>query len=155
MVTYHSPGSTIIENNKAYYYVETTEPGWGIGNIPQEYQDVAAYIVHLVPMPALTQTWSCYGTTADSTSYNTNVTITVKNEGTVVAREVYVYAGFDAGGGMLWNIQNSDNFTLDMNSETTVTLHLTLSRYEYTRLVVGVVYGGHAVDKSYSGWFTS
>jgi predicted transglutaminase-like cysteine proteinase len=148
-------GTYYIENNKKYYYVETTELGWSIGNIPGEYKDVSAYIVHLVPTPALTHTWNCYGTTASTYSYDTNVAVTVKNEGTAVARDVSIYAGFDAGGGTLWNIQNSDNFTLDMSSETTVTLHLTLSRYEHTRLVVGVVYGGYTVDRSYSEWFTS
>jgi len=140
-------GTYYLENNKKYYYVETTEPGWWIGDIPQEYRGVGAYIVHLVPMPALTHTWTAYGTTQSSTSYTTNVTVTVKNEGTAVAANAHVYAGFDAGGGALWSIQTSDNFTLDMGSETTVTLHLTLSRYKNTRLVVGVVYGGYTVDE--------
>jgi len=143
------------ENNKEYYYVETTEPGWSIGEIPEEYSDVPAYLVHLVPVPMLTHTWITSNTWEYPTYYTTDLTVTVKNEGTATAEDVYVFAGFDAGGDMVWSAKTSDNFTLDVDSEKTVTLQLTLSRYEYTRLVVEVIYGGYAVDKSYSTWFTT
>jgi transglutaminase-like putative cysteine protease len=142
------------ENNKEYYYVETTEPGWSIGEIPEEYSDVPAYLVHLVPVPMLTHTWISTWT-SDPTNYTADLTVTVKNEGTATAEDVYVFAGFDAGGNMAWGIQTSDNFTLNVDSEKTVTLQLTLSRGYYTRLMVEVIYGGYAVDKSYSDWFTT
>jgi len=148
-------GTSYSENNKKYYYVETTEPGWSIGAIPENYKDVPAYLVHLVPVPTLTHTWVASNAWVYPTYYTTDLTVTVKNEGTATAEDVYVFAGFDAGGDMVWSAQTSDNFTLDVDSEKTVTLQLTLSRYKYTRLMVNVVYNGYAVDKSYSTWFTT
>jgi len=152
-VTFH--GYYYLENNKKYYYVETTEPGWAIGEIPEEYENTSVYLIHLVPVPMLTHTWEASNTWIYPTYYTTDLTVTVKNEGTAVAEDVHVYAGFDAGEDMIWNMQTNDNFTLDIGAETTVTLHLTLSRYKYTRLVVGIVYGGYTVDRSYFEWFTS
>jgi len=148
-------GTYYLEDNKKYYYVETTEPGWSIGELPEKYKGMSVYLIHLVPVPMLTHTWEASNTWVYPTYYTTDLTVTVENEGTAVAEDVHVYAGFDAGEDMIWNMQPSDNFTLDIGAETTVTLHLTLSRDKYTRLVVGIVYGGYTVDKSHSGWFTS
>jgi hypothetical protein len=151
-VTFH--GTYYRENDRKYYYVETTEPGWSIGDLPEDFEGVYAYFVHLVPVPMLTHTWTG-SWTSDQTGYTTDLTIVVRNEGTATAEDVYVLAGYDAGGNMLWNRQTSENFTLDVGSEKTVTLQLKISHGYYTRLVVEVVYGGYAVDKSYSDWFTT
>lgn len=145
-------GTYYPENGKKYYYVETTEPGWSIGELPEDYEGVNAYLVHLVPVPMLTHTWTGSWTSSPE-GYTTDLTVTVRNDGTATAEDVYVFAGFDAGGNTFWNPKTSDNFTLDVGSEKTVTLQLRISHGYNTRLVVEVIYGGYVVDKSYSDWF--
>jgi hypothetical protein len=81
------------------------------------------------------------------------LSVAVKNEGTAVARDVYVYAGFDAGQNKVWNPRESDRFNLPPGSKADVTLHLSVPKNKYTRLVVQIVMGGYAVDQSYSKWF--
>ena len=69
------------------------------------------------------------------------------------AINAYILAAFDAGGGNVWNAEQSSRFDLGPGQRETITLNLTAPRVEHTRLVVQLVHDGYAVDESYSQWF--
>ena len=131
-----------------YFYVETTNTGWGIGAIPKEYAGVKAKIYDMTPTPILIHTWKARGegTTVD-------LEVTVENLGSAAAHNVYAFVGFDAGGGKLWNPQESKTFTLSVDQSITVKFSLRAPLEKHTRLVIQIIYGSYAVDESYSKWF--
>lgn len=132
-----------------YYYLETTGEGWEIGELPPEYTGESASIYDILPVPILTSNWS-----AETSWFNkTNLTVTVENLGTAAAADVYIYAAFDAGGGMVWNPEESQHFDLGSDQSITITMQLNTLKGEYTRLIVQIVDNGYAVDTSYSEWF--
>jgi len=130
-----------------YFYVETTNTGWGIGDIPEEYQGVKAYLYDMTPAPILTHAW-----TARGEGSVVKLEVTVQNLGSAGAYGVYVLAGFDAGEGVLWNAQQCLPFQLLINERITVTFSLDVPPGKHTRLVVQIIDGGYAVDESYSEW---
>ncbi|MFA5056269.1 MAG: hypothetical protein WC562_08930 [Dehalococcoidia bacterium] len=133
-----------------YYYLETTGSGWEIGELPPEYEGLNANNIYdIAPVPILSQDWS-----AQSSSFGkTSLTITIENLGTAAATDVYIYAAFDAGSGMVWNAEESDLFDLGIDQSVTITMQLNTPKAEYTRLIVQIVDNGYAVDTSYSEWF--
>ncbi|MFC1899720.1 hypothetical protein ACFLXP_05275 [Chloroflexota bacterium] len=131
-----------------YYYIETTNTGWSIGELPQEYVDTEADIYGVVPTPILTYHWE-----AQQIGTVIKLETTINNVGTATAEDVYVFAGFDTGGDNVWNPEQSELFQLLINQNTTVTLLLKLPTDEHTRLIVQIVDGGYAVETSYSEWF--
>lgn len=134
---------------KRYFYVETTGTGWKIGELPSEFRGTAATLYPIEPIPVLTHSWK-----AEQISYRTlELSVTVKNEGTATAENVYVYAGFDAGENMVWNPQKSEIFSLPPDSEAQVTLRLTIPKDKYTRLIVQVILENYVADQSFSSWF--
>ena len=64
-----------------------------------------------------------------------------------------VLGGFDAAGGMVWNSQKSEPFTLGVGQQATVKLNLRIPFGEHTRLIVQIGVDGVLVDESYSDWF--
>jgi hypothetical protein len=138
-------------DNKWYFYLETTGEGWEIGEVPENYKGISAYLYPIEPTPILTHSWEA----EYITYYTIELTVTVKNEGTAIAKDVYVFAGFDAGKNKVWNPEESDKFDLSLDSEANVILHLDVPKNKYTRLVVQIVHGGYAVDQSYSKWFNT
>lgn len=142
-------------DSKEYYYLETTGEGWKIGEIPEEYEEESAHLYHIEPVPILTHTWTGerrYNATAEA-----ELTVTVKNEGTAAARNVFVEAGYDTGENTVplrwWNPEKSEFFDLAPDSEKTIVLLLREPRGEHTRFIVQTVYEGCTVDESYSEWF--
>jgi len=131
-----------------YFYVETTNTGWGIGAIPKEYAGVSAKIYGMIPTAILTHSW-----TARGEGTTVELEVTVQNLGSAAAHNVYVFAGFDAGGGKLWNSEQSQPFQVLVNHQVTVKFSLQAPLNKHTRLVIQIVDGGYAVDESYSEWF--
>ena len=41
-----------------YFYIETTNSGWGIGELPDVYRNASAYIFPMIPTPVITHEWS-------------------------------------------------------------------------------------------------
>lgn len=144
-------GSYYRFENKKYFYLETTGEGWEIGEIPEDFKGTSAHLYRIEPIPILTHSWEAKYITSETIE----LTITVKNEGTAMARDVYVFTGFDAGENKVWNAKESDKFTLPLGSRANVTLRLTVPKNKYTKLVVQIVHGGYAVDQSYSKWFNT
>jgi hypothetical protein len=99
-------------------------------------------------VPILTHNWQ-----ATTEGYYVKLIVTVENWGTATAYDAYIYAGFDAGGDMLWNPKESELFDLPSDYSITATMYLSIPMYKYTRIVVQIVDDGYAVDKSYSEWF--
>jgi hypothetical protein len=85
-----------------YYYLETTGEGWRIGQLPEDYEGVSAYVYPLVPIPILTHEW-----TISSEGFYALLEVKINNMGTATANDVYVYAGFDAGNNQVWNPEQS------------------------------------------------
>ncbi|MGQ9788526.1 MAG: CARDB domain-containing protein [Candidatus Hadarchaeaceae archaeon] len=134
---------------KKYFYIETTSTGWRIGELPSEFSVAVATLYPIMPIPVLTHSWK-----AEHIGYQTlELLVTVKNEGTATAENIYVYAGFDAGENMMWNPQKSENFSLPADSKAQVTLRLTLPKDKYTRLIVQVIMENYVADQSFSSWF--
>jgi hypothetical protein len=141
-------GTYYEQSGIRYFYLETTNTGWGIGQVPDEIKGLTAHIYDMTPAPILTHEWegSVTGTVAE-------LEITVNNLGSGVAGGVYILAGFDAGEGRLWNAEESQPFDLGLDQTATVRMTLKVPPDKYTRIMVQVVYNGSAVDESYSEWF--
>lgn len=141
-------GSYFNHDGGKYFYLETTNTGWGIGIIPEEYEDAKANIFDMAPTPILTHTWSATGK-----GNVVEIEVTVQNLGSATAYDVYVLAGFDAGGGKSWNAEESGLFQVPISSQVTVVLNLLVPLEEHTRLIIQIADDGYAVDESFSEWF--
>ena len=142
------PGRYSPYNGSNYYYLETTNPGWKIGEIPQNYGFVSAYIYSIEPVPVLTPNWA---TKIQDSSVILEVT--VENSGTVAADDVRVWAGFETDEGQWLNSKTSRYFNLPPGFTTTVRVGLEILRNQYVRLLVQIVDNGWTVDSSQSYWF--
>lgn len=131
-----------------YFYVETSGRGWHVGDIPEKYEGVGAYLFDMKPTPMLAHSWTATGEGA-----TVELEVAVENLGSATAHDVYLLVGFDTGAGMLWNAQESRPFQLLINERITVTFSLEVPLEKHTRLVVYVVDDEYAVDESYSEWF--
>jgi hypothetical protein len=142
------PGCYWEYNGRCYYYLETTGKNWEIGETPDKYQRASARIYPMIPVPILAHDW-----TIKANGNYAQLEVTVSNLGSADAQSVYVYAGFDAGNNQTWNHQVSPTFKLGVNQTQIATLNLLPPRDKYTRLIIQIIYGGYAVDESYSTWF--
>jgi len=131
-----------------YYYIETTGENWGIGDLPEEYKNTSASIYPMIPVPILSHEGSINGR-----GYIAEVKLTVSNLGTAQANDVTVLAGFDAGGGMVWNSQTSEPFNLGAGQQVTVELNLKVPFDKHTRLIVQIAIDGVLVDEDHTDWF--
>ncbi|MFH0769103.1 MAG: hypothetical protein V1932_06020, partial [Chloroflexota bacterium] len=131
-----------------YYYIETTGSGWGIGQLPEEYEGASANVYPMVPVPIITHEW-----TLEGKDFYAELTVKVNNLGTGTASNVYMFACFDAGDGTGWSSKQSDTFNLEPGHQVTATLGLLPPPPGvHTRLMVRIVMGGYKVDESYSVW---
>ncbi len=123
---------------------------WKIGQIPEEYKGKGAYIYDIEPIPILTHKWK-----AVIEAYQVKLTVTIQNLGTATAYNAHIFAGFDAGGAMVWNAKQSEPFTLSPNYKITQTIYLDIPRGKHTRLLIQIVHNGYSVDQSHSSWFNT
>ncbi len=131
-----------------YYYIETTDEGWEIGQLPEEYENTSASIYPMIPTPILTHDGSVEGV-----GNIVQVEVTVYNLGTATANNVSVLAGFDAGESMLWNGQQTDSFQVRADHQVTVTLNLRVPLGKHTRVVIQIGIDDIRVDESHTEWF--
>lgn len=141
-------GSSWEYKGDKYYYLETTGLNWKLGQLPDRYKDATAKIYPIVPVPIVV-----HEGTIKSNRLFTSVALKITNLGTAPAANVTIMAGFDAGGGKLWNHQEVAPFTLGADQQTTVSLNLRIPPREHTRIVVQIVVDGVLVDESFSEWF--
>jgi predicted transglutaminase-like cysteine proteinase len=126
-------GSFFEYLGRKYFYIETTDTGWEIGHIPDEYRNNQARIYPMVPVPVLTHDW-----TVEGNGNTVELHVTVRNLGSATAQNVYVYAGFDAGNDQVWNRQASPLFQLDVNGSITANFNLIPPYRKHTRLAIQV-----------------
>ncbi len=145
-------GTYFKDGDKKYFYLETTGEGWEIGEVPPQYSGIdTATIHHLKPIPVLhIDEWET-GAKGD----RLELTVKVSNIGSATARNAYVYAGFEAGGGKFWNPERTDEFDLSPNQYLTATMYLQPPDDKHTRLIIQVIDNGYAMDQSYSTWFNT
>jgi hypothetical protein len=130
-----------------YFYIETTNSGWRVGEMPGELEGASANLYGMTPIAILTHTWTAMGE-----GRTVDLKVTIENLGTAAATDVYVLAGFDAGENTLWNAQQSQAFELPNNERIVVTFSLQVPLGKHTRLMVQIIDDGRAVDESYSEW---
>jgi len=135
-------------NGGKYFYLETTNTGWGIGKVPKEYEGTTAYIFDMAPTPILTHDWS-----ATSRGSIVELEVKVKNCGSASADSVYILVGFDAGEDKLWNPEQSQPFQVLVDYQVTIKFSLQAPLNKHTRLIIQIVDDGYAVDESHSKWF--
>ena len=134
-----------------YFYIETTNSGWGIGEVPDVYRSESAYIFPMVPTPVIVHEWY-----VENKTYYGELNVTITNLGSATACNTYVYAGYDAGNGQIWDAQKSSTVDLEPGMESTTTLIIQPpSSGNHTRLIVQIVTGDYCVSQSYSQWFDS
>ncbi len=141
-------GTYFEDSEDRYFYLETTNTGWGVGEMPEELKAIEAYVYNMAPTPIITHNWK--GTIGGDIA---ELEITVKNLGSQSAEVVYIVAGFDAGEDILWNVEESETFDLPTNHILQVTINLQVPLERHTRIVIQIIYGGYKVDDSYSEWF--
>lgn len=142
------PGTYYEYEGARYYYVESTYPGWSIGEIPDEYRQSEAYIFPLVPRPVISHKWTSKSTAGGWLELK----VEVYNDGTATARATKVYAALDAGNGLVYDQRWSDPLDLEPHSTGFYTLSLKTPANVYTRLIVKIVSDGYLVDESTSDW---
>jgi len=141
-------GTYYNHNGKRYFYVETTNTGWEIGDVPEEFK-CPAYTWELVPVPVVG--WERYHWPAFTGTLP--LELTIYNDGTAPALGVTVWAKLDAGNNTNWS---QAEITVDIPPEETRTVTLNLkapNQPVYTRVVFRISYGGYLVDEGYSDWF--
>lgn len=145
------PGWGMEYQGVRYYYLETTAAGYTLGECPEEYQDIDAYIHPLVPQPVLTHKWTAKGTAGGWLELK----VEVRNDGSATARDTRVYAALDAGSNRVYSQQWSKPLDLEPHSTGTYTLFLKPPAEVYTRIIVKIVSNGCLADESVSNWFST
>jgi len=145
------PGTYITYQNQRYYYLETTNSDWEIGDVPSEIVNSQAKILPLVPKSVLTHKWQSSGSLL-----NYRVTVTVTNHGTAEARNTKVHASFDAGAGnQVYSQQTSQILTIPAGGEAVYNINLRYPHRVKTRIHVRVSSNGIFQEESTSQWFTT
>jgi len=144
------PGRYYQYEGGHYFYLETTKPGWAIGELPQTYRFSPAYVYGIEPIAVLTHSW-----TSETQDGSIMLDVTVENSGAIAADDVSVWAGFEILEGQWLNAETSLYFALPPDCSETVRLTLKIPPNKYTRLLIQVVDDGCAVDSSRSYWFDS
>jgi len=148
-VNIESYGSYWEYDGLKYYYLETTNTGWNIGDFPEDLSETA-YLYALNPIPLCVHNWTASWNGWDQM----DITITATNLGSAMANGFRVSASFDAGEGYVWNPGQSEEFDLNVGNSFTFSLTLDVPKNENTRLIVHVLDSeGYAVDTTYSEWF--
>ncbi len=136
-------------SGEKYFYIETTNSGWAIGELPDEYAEASADLYPMVPVPVIDHDWHL-----ESKIFWAELTVEVTNLGTATASDIYVLAGYDSGDGQIWNAEQSEIFDLAAGYHIDITLNLRFPPSDiHTRVIVQIVMDGYSVSTSYSEWF--
>jgi len=132
-----------------YFYIETTNSGWAIGELLDEYKEASANMYPMIPVPIIEHDWHL-----KSEMLRAVLTVEVTNLGTATASDIYILAGYDAGEGQIRNAEQSETFNLAAGYQVDITLKLRFPPTGiHTRVVVQIIMDGYSVSNSYSEWF--
>jgi hypothetical protein len=150
-VNVDASGVYYLYEDVKYFYLETTGEGWGIGDLPEEFEGDLAYLSPLNSIPICVLTWS-----ASIIDSRLILSATIENVGTAEARGIKLFAGFDVGYGLILNPEESEFFDLGIEEVTSIQLRLSVPLDEHMRFVVRILDPWDMVlDESYSKWFNS
>ncbi|MCL0067813.1 copper amine oxidase N-terminal domain-containing protein [Peptococcaceae bacterium] len=136
-------------SGRKYYYLETTDPVWEVGEVPEEYRAPAELeILSLIPRPIIFHDWNAETTFGGWLKLE----VTVYNDGTATAQDVEVYAAFDAGQGLVYDYDWSYRLDIEPHSTATYMIYLEIPRNTFTRLIVKIFSEGQLQDESTSDW---
>jgi hypothetical protein len=138
-------------NDVTYFYVETTNVGWDVGEVPEGFDYEAAEVFPVGVAPYVYQSWS-------ATRRTERLTVQVKstNEGRITAEGYRVWVALEDQDGFIRAETQSAAFNLAFKESRYDTLKLTGPRSETLRLVIGVMTPeGEVKDKLYSAFFTT
>jgi hypothetical protein len=124
---------------RRYYYIETTGTGWGIGQIPPQYEYQEARLFPLAPQPVIDVDVK-YQLIHSTLSHNTyEIAVSVKNEGSRAAKNLKVWHAFGAvEEGKVYSQALSDANYLKPREEITSIVTLSVPRKVNTRVLVAV-----------------
>ncbi|MFH0846908.1 MAG: hypothetical protein V1894_02475 [Chloroflexota bacterium] len=143
-------GTSFPLNGVDYYYIEVTDSGWEIGELPDDLKRLGPHLFDMTPVPVVTQSMDASGV-----GTSLNVSLSIQNLGTAEAKDCYVLAGFDVGEGSLLNTQESSRFTLAPGEEESIKMYLQAPPGRYARVVTRIISGGETLSESFSGWFNT
>lgn len=139
-----------VHENVTYYYLETTAPGWGVGEVPPEHDPEEATLHPVKTMPFLAYTW-----TASRVNNRVTVRFHVTSEGPLAAEGYRLWLAVEDQEGVLLSETYSGYLNLAYGEEEWLTLRVTGPRGERQRLVMGVTDPeGRTGFLSYSEYYT-
>jgi hypothetical protein len=143
-------GFGVEHNGVIYYYVETTNLGYSIGEIPSVYIGKVPDIAVLHPIsqvqfrkPGEYGTYHVQGKVIQ-------VVIDIINIGSTDARDVYLITGFEGENNQIVNEQRTKNFALPPNWTATATFYLDIPYVEDNRLVIKIMQDGQEIKSGYA-----
>ena len=131
-----------------YYYLETTDPQWGIGEVPPSVRDTTAEIQPVVPRPTLVYGW---GTGVES-SGDVVVNAAVRNVGNARADDLSFYAAFEGDGERVYADGETRLGSLGAGSGTTPTVTPRPPDGQRLRLATAVLVDDDVHDFDRSEW---
>ncbi|MFC5972651.1 copper amine oxidase [Halomarina salina] len=135
------PGSYVTHNGDRYYYLETTGEGWGVGEIPSEYEGGQARVFPIDDHPAVTYH---FGTGIHEMG-GLKTEVQFWNTGDAPARNVQLQLEFEDRSGQTVMTKRSEGMTLAPDQRMTVTSQFEVPDIE-VRIRSGVWVDGQVHD---------
>ena len=139
-------GSYYEFEGRRYYYVETTAPGWRVGEIPPEIQDTPAQFQRVDRNPVLVVAWAVGVSTREI-----QVESLLRNVGDAPAERASVQVDLETESGVVArNRSQQVRVTTDADQRQRFTLRRPDASVVRARVVVGL--DGVLHDETYSDW---
>lgn len=142
-------GSYYEYNGTRYYYLETTAPGWKVGQVPPRIKGASAEIQEIRNHPTLVFGWSTMPALEDE---GVEVDIVVRNEGDVRAQNVHLTAYFENRDGRVVASKNTSRFQVRSWGVHEETITLVPPDDVEVRCVMDVFVDGDIHDRAKSEW---
>lgn len=142
------PGVYYEYDGNRYYYLETTDPSWGIGEVPPSVQDATAEVQPVVPRPTLVYGW---GTSVES-SGDVVVSAAIRNVGGVRAEDLSFYAALEGAEERVYTDGEVQLGSLEADAGTTATVTLRPPERKRLRLFTATLIDDDIHDFDRSEW---
>jgi hypothetical protein len=132
-------GTYYAAADKRYYYIETTGAGWGIGEIPPQYEYEKAKLFPLLAQPVIEVDleYQLISSTLRHSTYE--IAVSVRNEGSRTAENLKVWHALGAEEeGKVYAQALSDATSLDPREQMTSIVTLSVPRKVNARVLVAV-----------------
>ena len=132
-------GTYYVAAGKRYYYIETTGAGWGIGQIPPQYEYEKARLFPLLAQPVIDvdMNYQLINSTLRRSTYE--IAVIVRNEGSKAAENLKVWHAFGAAEeGKVYSQALSDATVLKPREQITSVVTLSVPRKVNARVLVAV-----------------